>query len=192
MGAGVLPIAFNGVSILYLLGKEQTNEWSDFGGSSNKKFETTFRTAIREGHEELSGMLGSEFEMARNVKKNYIGKFNNNRYTSYLFHTYYDSKLPIYFNRNYQFVKNTTPYIVDRQHNGLYEKKEIKWFCKDELYELNLRPFYKSIIFPIIENEKKIEILFAEKYSLNNLNNYVQQNGIIDTRAKEFKIQENE
>jgi len=54
MGAGILPISFNGVCMVFLLGKEHNNEWSDFGGTSLYKHETKFKTAIREGHEEAA------------------------------------------------------------------------------------------------------------------------------------------
>ena len=167
MGAGILPVAFNGISVLFLLGQEKTGQWSDFGGSTHDRFETKFKTAIREGHEELSGLLGNEYEIAMQIKNNYIGQINNDRYTTFAFKTNYDKTLPIYFKRNYNFVKKTTPYLIDLKHNGLYEKKNIKWFTSEEIYNLELRPFYKKIIFKILLNEKKIEKLFKDKSYLN-------------------------
>ena len=67
MGAGILPVSFNGVCMVFLLGKEHNNQWSDFGGSSLNKHETKFNTAIREGYEELSGLLGTEKELKEKV-----------------------------------------------------------------------------------------------------------------------------
>ena len=154
MGAGILPISFNGVCMVFLLGKEHNNEWSDFGGTSLYKHETKFKTAIREGHEELSGILGSPKELKYQVKNNYIAPYSSGRYTTFMFNTDYDKNLPIYFNRNYRFVKNNTPHIIDNNYKGLYEKKEIAWFTSEEIYSLKLRPFYKDIIYFIINNNQ--------------------------------------
>ena len=158
MGAGILPVAFNGVSVLFLLGREQYNrQWADFGGTSNYSNEPIYNTAIREGYEELSGLLGSEYELRHKVKNNLICTQNDNRYTSFIFETAYDRNLPLYFNRNFCFTQATSPRLINNNHNGLYEKSEIRWFTASEIRSLNLRPFYKNIIFPILENEKKIE-----------------------------------
>ena len=151
MGAGILPIAFNGISLVFLLGKEQNNQWSDFGGSPNSKYESKFHTAIREGYEETNGLLGNNYELGLKVKNNLISHYSNDRYTTYLFNIEYDESLPIYFNNNYKFVKNNTPFLLT-QNNGLYEKKEIRWFTEKEIYHIELRPFYKKIIYPILQN----------------------------------------
>ena len=150
MGAGILPVSFNGVCMVFLLGKEHNNQWSDFGGSPLNKDESKFNTAIREGYEELSGLLGTEKELKEKVKNNFILKSNLDKYTTYMFNIDYDRNLPLYFNRNYNFVKNTSKDIITNKHNGLYEKKEIAWFTSEEIYKLNLRPFYRDIIFDIL------------------------------------------
>lgn len=160
MGAGILPVAFNGISLMFLLGKEQNNQWSDFGGSQKNVHEPTFNTAVREGHEELNGLLGCEYKLSLKIKNNYLMKYYHDRYTTYLFKTDFDNNLPKYFNNNYNFIRNTTPFLINKD-NGLYEKKEINWFTIDEIYDLELRPFYKKIIFPIIENPEKIEMLLS-------------------------------
>ena len=156
MGAGILPIAFNGVCMVFLLGKEQNNEWSDFGGTSLNVGELTFNTALREGHEELSGMLGPPDKFKKQIINNYVGPYidcsNSQTYTSFVFETEYDESLIKYFNRNYDFVKRTSPNIINDSDNGLYEKKEIDWFTKEEIYKLKLRPFYKNIIYSLIDD----------------------------------------
>lgn len=159
MGAGILPMAFNGVCVVFLLGKEQNNEWSDFGGTSLNDREPTFNTALREGYEELSGLLGSQDELKKQIINNYVGPYvgcsNSKKYTTYIFKIDYDETLVKHFNRNYNFVKNTTPFIISDNNNGLYEKKEIAWFTKEEIYKLKLRPFYKKIIYRIINDFDK-------------------------------------
>lgn len=177
MGAGILPIAFNGFNLVFLLGQEKTGQWSDFGGSSNNRYETKFKTAIREGYEELNGLLGDKHKMAIQIKNNYIGQINDDRYTTFAFKTDYDTSLPIYFKRNYNFIEKTTPYLIDMPSNGLYEKKNINWFTSNEIYNLELRPFYKKVIFKILQNEKKIEKLFEYKYSCKIYNNYEIESG---------------
>lgn len=159
MGAGILPVSFNGMCMVFLLGREKNNQWSDFGGSPSNKNEPRFNTAIREGYEELSGLLGTQQELKNLVNTNYISSRTDTdgRYTTFMFNIEYDENLPLYFNRNYEFVKNTTPSIVDIHHNGLYEKKEIGWFSAKEICNLELRPFYRDIIFPIINNNLHIK-----------------------------------
>ena len=62
MGAGILPVALYRGCIYLLLGQERNDLlWSDFGGSTeikNNTREYPFITAIREGGEELNGILG--------------------------------------------------------------------------------------------------------------------------------------
>lgn len=166
MGAGILPVAFNGLSVVFLLGKESSGLWSDFGGSSKNIYEKKIKTAIREGYEEQNGLLGNQYEISMQIKQNFIGQYNNERYTTFAYKTDYDPKLPIYFRRNYNFVVNCTPSIVNINHNGLYEKKEIKWFTSNEIYDLDIRPFYKNIIFKFLQDEKKIEKIFIDELFL--------------------------
>lgn len=172
MGAGILPIAFNGVSLMFLLGKEKTGQWSDFGGSSKDIYETNLRTAIREGYEESSGLLGNQYQIAMKIKNDYITHLKYDRYTTFAYKIDYDENLPVYFKRNYNFVVNTTPSIVNKYNNGLYEKTQIKWFTSSQVQKLELRPFYEKIIFKVIENEKKIEKLFINNMLTQNQNTY--------------------
>ena len=73
MGAGILPVSLYRGCIYLLLGQERKGDlWSDFGGSSefiNNKKERPFATAIREGGEELNGILGINKQLELLVKK---------------------------------------------------------------------------------------------------------------------------
>ena len=126
MGAGILPIAFNGVCMVFLLGKEQNNEWSDFGGTSLNVGELTFNTALREGHEELSGMLGPPDELKKQIINNYVGPYidcsNYQTYTSFVFETEYDESLIKYFRKN-RF------YVLDKLSNAICSWIERKIIC---------------------------------------------------------------
>ena len=97
MGAGILPISLYRGTLFVLLGQERHNNlWSDFGGSSHKN-EEPFKTAIREGMEELNGFFGNEEELEEEVKNNMILSISYNKYTSYIFRVKYSKKLPKYF-----------------------------------------------------------------------------------------------
>ena len=68
MGAGIIPVAIHNGKVYLLFGKEvQDGKWSDFGGGREHN-ETPFKTAIREGCEELSGFLGCKTKLAKDVK----------------------------------------------------------------------------------------------------------------------------
>jgi len=164
MGAGLLPITIHKGTIFLLLGQERSNKWSDFGGTPNPN-ESNFNTAIREGGEELNGFLGSGSFLKAKVNDNFIKKVVtediNKSYTSYLFYIDYDENLEIYFNNNNKFNEKYLQDKINIRHNGLFEKKRIKWFKISEL-KINLRPFYNDIINQIIKNKKEIERLIKK------------------------------
>lgn len=156
MGAGILPIALYRGTIFLLLGQERHNNLlCDFGGSPHKD-EQIIDTAIREGCEELNGLLGDIKTVDKLVKSNLILMINDDKYTSYIFNIKYDKNLPYYFNNLNSFAES---YLIDKvkgEHNGLFEKKNIEWF---KLNDLNLdlkkiiRPHYLNILDSISKKE---------------------------------------
>ena len=74
MGGGILPVARHNGEIYLLFSRERLihskdrdrGKWSDFGGSKEGN-ETQYRTAVREGVEESSGILGDK----KDVRKTY-------------------------------------------------------------------------------------------------------------------------
>ena len=170
MGAGILPVTVFKGTIFFLLGKEyKNNYWCDFGGSSNN-FESTFKTAIREGYEELDGFLGDKKELENRVYNNLIKQCFTKRYTTFLFNVDYEeiNNLPYYFNNHRNFINRELTY---EKKEGLFEKSEVKLFTKKELIrDINdIRPFYREII------PRLIEIELDEINNLNNLNNDIDQ-----------------
>lgn len=156
MGAGVLPITFLKGSIYFLLGKEQNNYWCDFGGKSDYK-ESTYQTAIREGYEELDGLLGNKQNLDKLVRNNLILICKKERYTSYIFYVKPEIliSLPFFFKNNRNFLENELDYKY-KIENGYYEKSEIKLFNKNDLlinYK-EIRPFYRNIITQLLEIDK--------------------------------------
>ena len=148
MGAGILPIAIRNGVIFFLMGQERKdNLWSDFGGSASKG-EKIIQTAIREGTEELNGLMGSNLVLQSKVTNKLINVFHWDRYTTYLFKIDKDDDLPIYFDYSNQFAESHLKNIILDDKNGLYEKTRIKWFTIGELEEqkIHFRPFYRNII----------------------------------------------
>ena len=78
MGAGLIPIAYYNNNLYFLFGLEfNDNKWGDFGGKANKN-ESRFNAALREGYEELNGILGNRNDVKKKVKSNLITKINKN------------------------------------------------------------------------------------------------------------------
>lgn len=149
MGAGILPVTIFKNTMFFMLGKEHKNNyWCDFGGSTMFK-ETQFETAIREGYEELDGLLGNQKELKKLINQNYINTLNTAdcRYTTFIFLLDYNKakNLEFYFNNHRKFLVNNN-LIVEK--NGFFEKSEIKLFSKYDLLSKreNIRPYYNEIV----------------------------------------------
>lgn len=162
MGAGILPVALYRGVLFVLLGQERNdNLWSDFGGG-RKQGERTYFTAIREGVEELNGILGDEDELAELVQANKITPIFCNTmkctYTTYMFRIKYDTNLTKYFNNFNKFAECQLKDTIAKGENGLFEKRQIKWFTINELKEnkIKMRLFYRDIVDLIIKYEKFI------------------------------------
>jgi len=154
MGAGIVPVAEYKGTIYFLFGQEYYDKtWGDFGGKPNNS-EAVFENAIREGYEELDGFFGTKIELKQMVKFNFIKRLNSldDTYHSYLFKTYYNPDLPMYFNNHHKFIQDNFPNEVDK--NGYFEKSQMRWFTKNDLIneKLQFRYFYKDIIQQIINN----------------------------------------
>ena len=158
MGAGILPVAYYRKTLFFLLGQERyLKSWSDFGGGSHKG-EIPIDTAVREGYEEVNGLLGSQDELKEKVDDNMILSLCYDKYTSYLFRTKYNKDLPTMFENTNQFAEVYLQDKIMQNHNGLFEKSQIKWYSLDELQSsLDLmRNHYKEIVKSIIKNKKLI------------------------------------
>ena len=160
MGAGILPIALYRGGLFLLLGQERHNNlWSDFGGSANKN-EKPKKTAIREGTEELNGFFGTEEDLESILEGKLITSICYNKYTSYIFNTHYDKTLVIHFKNTNRFAEKHLKDKIDNEHNGLFEKKDIKWFPLKEFKNKDnlsiLRPHYVEIINQVVKQERFI------------------------------------
>mgnify|MGYP000064803716 CR=1 FL=1 len=160
-GGGILPVAIKNNQIYFLFGKENelddTPGWADFGGGANEG-ESHLDTALREGSEEINGILGSAEQLRKQVKKNKISIIKFKTYTTYVYMMDYDSKLPFYYKNNYEFFSRYLPHVKHKKDNGLLEKSKIRWFTFDELKaeKKDFRSFYQNIVDLILNQEEEI------------------------------------
>ena len=157
MGGGIIPVAFHQGKRYLLFGKEVVDgKWSDFGGGKEGN-ESSFKTAIREGCEELSGFLGCKAKLNKIVNEHKIIHLRAITYNSYLFEIKYDPNLPVYFNNNFSFIKKNFPDLLAT--DGMFEKSEIKWFEINSLRNnrWQFRPFYRHMVDVIVENKENIK-----------------------------------
>jgi hypothetical protein len=157
MGGGILPVAKYKGKLYFLFGKEEEDKkWGDFGGGAEKG-ETQFQTAIREGYEELDGILGSKYQLKKLVDSNFITEIEDKSYRTFLFKINYDNNLPLYFKNHHDFIKTHMPGLV-RKNNGLFEKSEIKWWSLHEIKQqkYKFRKFYRVMIDELLKNSQEI------------------------------------
>ena len=157
MGGGILPVAIYKGKLYFLFSREWSKskddggKWSDFGGSKEGS-ESFKQTAIREGHEESGGFLGSKKKIKNLVDNNTIAEITLNGYRSYLVLIQYDATLPKRFRNKFNNVLKSKPWMVTK-HNGLYEKDMLRWYSYEDMknkYKM-FRPWYKSIVKEIMK-----------------------------------------
>ena len=134
--AGVLPYTYdqNGV-LLFLLGKDLDNDWSDFGGRCEfKDHNEPINTASREFYEETLGAVISISDCIQKITNNknelIISKtLNGSPY--YMYCMYVD-----FLNYSDTFYKTTNfiKYQFDRKSTSkIIEKNTIRWVTMDTL-----------------------------------------------------------
>lgn len=170
MGAGIMPICIRGgTTLCVLLGQERyDNKWSDFGGGRNPG-ESIIKTALREGEEELNGILGTGRTLASLVRNNYVAEIDNgDTYSSFIFMLRYDNRLPQYFNNNNLFIEKKLQTIVEgsyEKHMGLFEKQRIKWFTLEEIendYSI-FRPHFVPILKTVVTNKSNFYMYLSRE-----------------------------
>ena len=126
MGAGILPTTIRNGKIWFLFGKENKFEksapgFSDFGGGKDNN-ETPLETAIREGGEELTGFLGTDEQLKKQLKAHgtYNIDFAENKYRTHIFPMKYDPYLEKYYNNNQKFIKigKSKDFLRRMQHHN--------------------------------------------------------------------------
>ena len=176
VAGSILPITIHNNKLYFLFGKENSMEdsakgWSDFGGGCENG-ENPFKTALREGGEELTGFLGDGKNIKTLIKKS-GGTYNitHNTYHVHMFFLPYDENLPKYYNQNHLFLwermDNNTLY-----KSKLFEKIEIGWFSIDDMKKRKkeFRGFYQEIVDDFLNDIENI-LEFATKKSKKSCKN---------------------
>jgi 8-oxo-dGTP pyrophosphatase MutT (NUDIX family) len=188
MGAGILPTTIYKNKLYFLFGKENKYEdtapgFSDFGGGTDYT-ETYMETAIREGCEELTGFLGSDYDLKKMLERH--GTYNidnpsgkNKIYRVHLFPMEYDEKLPFYYNNNQRFLqKRLDPDVIKK--TKIFEKEEIRWMSIDEIKKMKpqFRFFFKPVIDRIYNEREDIKkfIMKGLKAGMPNLKKGTRHN----------------
>lgn len=187
MGAGIVPATIHNGKLYFLFGKENkyadTPGYSDFGGGQDNG-ESFFKTAVREGGEELTGFLGSDKDLIKMLKKH--GTYNiewtpsgHKPHRIHIFPMDYDEALVHYYNNNQRFIQtHLDPEIIKRVK--IFEKAEIKWFSMDELKKKKkeFRSFFQNIVDLICDQQDDIHkfIKKAHKSTTNNSKKKTRKN----------------
>ena len=161
-GAGILPIIKVANKLFFLFGKERVcGKWSDFGGASDEG-EALLDTAVREGYEETSGLLGSKQDISTATRLQCLTTIELDHYVSYVVSPIGMSMqdyatLPSFFKKNYQFSLEN---LAEGREcaNGFFEKSEIKWFTAQEAFNnrMDFRPFYRPVLEVLLSNEASL------------------------------------
>ena len=175
VGSSILPACYYKGKLYFLFGKENsladTPGWSDFGGGVEPG-ESIIQTALREGGEELTGILGDDKMISNLIKKNGgIFKMLNETYHIHMFHLPYSEykDIPKYYNNTHHFLWNR----MDKKllnETKLFEKIEIQWFSIDDIKKRRgeFRNFYRNIVDMIVEKEPEIRRFLCKKMSKSN------------------------
>ena len=163
VAGSILTITIYKNKLYFLFGKENPLEdsargWSDFGGGVENG-ESPYKTALREGGEELTGFLGDGKKIQKIIRKNGgVYKLLHNTYHVHMFFLDYDENLPKYYNQNHQFLWNRMDHAV-LSKTKLFEKIEINWFSIDDmkLRKKEFRNFYQEIIDDILKDVENIQ-----------------------------------
>jgi len=158
MGGGILPIARHNGQIYLLFSRERLvhshdrdrGKWSDFGGSREGN-EIQYQTAIREGFEESSGILGSKKDVRNLVKYHLIGKIKDPQYSIWIVEVEYNPEIVHIFHDNFKKALKHQEAII-KAHNGLFEKDKLVWVKLNQLKRKAhiFRPWYQRFIPHII------------------------------------------
>jgi len=171
VAGSILPVALHNNKLYFLFGKENefadTPGFSDFGGGVDNN-ETPYKTALREGAEELTGFLGNETELEGLINKN-GGTYNitTGTYHMHIFSLNYDENLPKYYNQNHAFLWNR----MDKQqleNTKLFEKEEIRWFSLADMkkHRDEFREFYRNNLDILIKESRKIHRFVSSRHKI--------------------------
>ena len=169
--AGVLPYTFDqSGKCLFLLGKDNENDWSDFGGRCEyRDHNEPLNTASREFYEETLGAVLSIPECLEKINRKPFKitskTLNGSPYYMYLIYIDYTNYIDT-FNKTSQFLKYQYSQEYKNVIYKIIEKTNIRWVSMDTILNcmenkdppISLRGvFYKTI------DSCKDELAFLQK-----------------------------
>jgi len=169
--AGILPYSFdNNGKCLFLLGKDNDNDWSDFGGRCEFRDHSDEKlTACREFYEETLGSIMSmqeSLDKINNGATKIISKtLNGSPYYMYLVYVDYSN-----YSETFTKTSNFLKYIYSQEHRNtdkIIEKIAIRWVSIDTLIncidnkDLITPISLRGVFFKTIQNSKE-SLLFLK------------------------------
>tara|TARA_E500000178_G_scaffold298057_1_gene305046 strand:+ start:1739 stop:2257 length:519 start_codon:yes stop_codon:yes gene_type:complete len=139
--AGILPYSIYKGNIYFLLGRDNDNKWSDFGGRVEPKDKGEYEiTAIREFYEESLGSIYDYDYVKKMIKKcnKIISKTNYGYpYHMYLLKIQYNELIRTKFLSTKNFISNTIT-SIDKKY---IEKNDIRWVSYETIeHSLDSKP----------------------------------------------------
>ena len=133
--AGILPYTFDqSGKCMFLLGKDNENDWSDFGGRCEfKDHSEPLNTATREFYEETLGSVISIEECNTKLQNNPVKIISKtlNGSPYYMFLMFVEN---VNYSETFNKISNFLRYQFDKQEmNKLIEKNTIRWVSMDTL-----------------------------------------------------------
>lgn len=132
--AGILIYSKYKGNIYFLLGRDNDNKWSDFGGKCELKDHCDIeQTAAREFYEESLGSIYDINFTKKKIKHNKTIKIESKTYTGFPYYMYllninYSDEYRTRFNCTKNYLKT-----IIKKDNYFVEKNDIRWISIDTL-----------------------------------------------------------
>ena len=152
--AGVMLLGWNGSEICVILGKDQYNAYSDYGGKADiQDGGLPSLTAARDMYEETLGIFFTQFEIAHMIHNGpciQSRSYTNKPYYMYILWIDYDTSYNVQFNTVFNYVS-----AIPGISHQFKEKKYITWFTLDEILNTKSKVPLRNVFFKTLQNNKR-------------------------------------
>lgn len=168
--AGCLFVTWHDNQIFTLLGKDNYNAFSDFGGKSELiDNNNPMITAARETYEETLGLIMSKNELLQHINSSRCitsQSYTNKPYYMYVVWLKYSDLFSNDFNTIYNYICS-----VPNINHSFKEKKSISWFKLHDIF--NTKPKYnlRNVFFNTIQRHQKHILEIALELKGRNIKN---------------------
>lgn len=168
--AGILLCSWNGSEIVTLLGKDNYNTYSDFGGKADAiDHKIPYITASREMYEETLGIFFDQYEVCCMIYNGpYITSrsFTNKPYYMYILWIPYNESYIIEYNTVYNYVCS-----IPGVNHQFKEKKILTWFKLKEIMYNNAKIPLRNVFLKTMQNNKQKIMEIALELKGRNIKN---------------------